>query len=85
MLSKIEAIAARLALVIHLVRFAANDPTLCDADHVDGESVAAGVTIARWFANEAERVYGVLQEGDEAADRRELVEWINEGRQGDGP
>jgi hypothetical protein len=76
MLSKIEAVAARLALVVHMVRFAAGDSTLQDLDHVDGESVGAGVTIARWFAHEAERVYGVLRESEEDSDQRELVEWI---------
>jgi hypothetical protein len=76
MLSKIEAIAARLALIIHIVRFVANDSTLQDLDHVDDESLGAGVTIARWFAHEAERVYGILQEGEEDGDLRELVEWI---------
>jgi len=49
MLSKIEAIAARLALVVHAVRLAVGDETLMDAENADGESVGAGITIARWF------------------------------------
>jgi hypothetical protein len=76
MLAKIECYGARLALVIHLIRFAAGDVTLADPDSVDAESVGAGVTIARWFAHEAERVYAILQESEERADRRELIEWI---------
>ena len=58
MLAKIECYAARLALIVHLVRTAADDATLRDPNWVDAESVGAGVTIARWFADEAERVMG---------------------------
>ena len=75
-LSKIEAVAARLSLIIHLVRLAADDSTLCDAEAIDAESVVAGICIGRWFAHEADRVYAILQENEEAADQRELVEWI---------
>jgi hypothetical protein len=76
MLAKIECYAARLALIVHLARSAADDATLTDPLAVDAESVGAGVAIAQWFAQEALRVYAVLQESEEKADRRELVEWI---------
>lgn len=74
--SKLEGYAARLALVIHLVRWAGNDPTLGDPTLVDAESVRAGVVLARWFANEARRVYSVLSESDDERDARRLVELI---------
>lgn len=35
-------------------------PTLDDVDRVDRVSVSAGVTLARWFAAEARRVYALL-------------------------
>jgi len=78
--SKLEGYAARLALVVHFVRWAAADPTLASADKVDTDSIAAGVTLSRWFGHEATRVYRMLVETDEERDRRRLVELI--GRKG---
>lgn len=79
--SKLEAYAARLALVIHFVRWAANDPALGSTDVVDEASIEAGATLARWFAHEAQRVYEVLHEDEGDAEHRRLVEWI-QGRGG---
>jgi len=74
--SKLEGYAARLALVIHFTRWAADDPTLQSADEVDAASIAAGVRLAQWFKREARRVYSLLGESDDDADQRWLVEWI---------
>jgi hypothetical protein len=74
--SKLEGYAARLALVIHLTRWAAGDATLHDLARVDEASIAAGVLMARWFGDEARRVYAVLSEDDDDRDTRQLVEWI---------
>jgi len=74
--SKLEGYAARLALVVHLVRAAAEDPTLESPDHIDEQSVAAGVHLSRWFAAEALRVYALLDEEEEVRERRRLVERI---------
>jgi hypothetical protein len=74
--SKAEGCAARLALVVHLARWAAADAPLVMPDVVDEESVASGVALARWFMGEAERVYGILRESVVDADRRRLAEWI---------
>ena len=77
MLAKIEAAAARLALVIHCVRQAAG-PNL--PHRVDEVSVEAGVVLARWFAREARRVYGELGAGEAAdgaaGDAAEAFRWI---------
>ncbi len=80
--SKLEGYAARLALVIHCVRWAAEDPTLMVADEVDEQSVGTGIALSRWFGHEARRVYSILAEDDEARDRRRLAEWIE--RRGGG-
>jgi len=74
--SKLEAYAARMAMVVHLVRWAGDDPTLGSPDAIDGWSVNVGVTLTRWFAHEAERLYGMLGESDEDRDQRRLVELI---------
>lgn len=75
--SKLEGYAARLALVVHLTRWAAGDATLRDASRVDEASIAAGVVLARWFGDEARRVYAILGESDEGRESRRLVEWID--------
>lgn len=74
--SKLEEYAARLALVVHFARWAADDPTLAGADVVDAGSMAAGIALTTWFKGEARRVYALLSESDEDRDRRRLVEWI---------
>ncbi|GIK17956.1 MAG: hypothetical protein BroJett004_01200 [Planctomycetota bacterium] len=75
--SKLEGYAARLALVVHLTRWAAGDTTLRDPARVDEASIAAGVVLARWFGDEARRVYAILGESDEGRESRRLVEWID--------
>jgi len=74
--SKLEGYAARLALVVHFVRWGAGDPELQDPDAVDEASVVTGVALSRWFGREARRVYGILDESDEERDRRRLLELI---------
>ncbi|HEX8875271.1 MAG TPA: DUF3987 domain-containing protein [Phycisphaerales bacterium] len=74
--SKLEGYAARLALVIHLTRWAAGDATLSDPSRVDSASIASGVALARWFGDEARRVYAILSESDDDRETRRLVEWI---------
>ena len=77
-LAKAEGAAARLALIVHCVREAAGDRTA--SDQIDDQDVGSGVALALWYADEAERVYHVLQETDDGKLRRQVVELI--GRQG---
>ena len=74
--SKLEEYAARLALVIHFIRWAANDPDLADADIVDVASMEAGIALTKWFKHEALRTYAFLDETDEERDERRLADWI---------
>lgn len=72
--SKLEGYSARLALIVHLSRAAlgeTDDPLIADA-----ASVEAGITLSRWFGNEAKRVYALFTESDADRERRELVELI---------
>jgi 5S rRNA maturation endonuclease (ribonuclease M5) len=74
--SKVEGYAARFALLVHLVRSVCDESTLIDHNAVDEYSVGSGVTLARWFADEAARVYAVIggdTESPEAREQRELV------------
>jgi putative DNA primase/helicase len=72
--SKLEEVAARLALVMHLTRRAADDPTAADAGRADLTSMTAGITLAGWFKHEARRVYAQLGESETDRDQRRLVE-----------
>ena len=74
--TKLITAAARLALVVHCLREAADDPSLENVDAVDEQSVAAGIRMSRWFGGEARRVYGMLSECDGDRDQRQLIEWI---------
>jgi hypothetical protein len=74
--SKLEGYAARLALVVHLIRWAAGDATLRDPARVDEASIAAGMAMARWFGDEARRVYAILSESDYERQDRQLAELI---------
>ncbi|MCW5756071.1 MAG: DUF3987 domain-containing protein [Phycisphaeraceae bacterium] len=73
-LAKLEAYGARLALVLHLASWAAGSGV--DLDTIEPEALAAGVTLARWFGSEAERIYTMLDAdgGDDA--RLALVDLI---------
>ncbi len=65
--SKLEAYAARLALVVHALRQVAQDRSLRYGHTIDQASVDAAVELVRWFGNEACRVYALL--GGSARDR----------------
>ncbi len=58
--SKLEEYVARIALVIHCVRWAANDPKLESPDVVDAISMKAAIRLTEWFKFEARRVYALL-------------------------
>ncbi len=74
--SKLEGYAARLALVVHCLRMAAGDENLTTCDYIDADSVAAAVTITRWFGQETRRVYGMLAESDDQREQRRLLELV---------
>jgi hypothetical protein len=74
--AKLEEYAPRLALVVHFVRWAANDPTLTDVDRVDAESMNAGIALTKWSKHEAQRIYAQLDETEAESEQRRLVEWI---------
>lgn len=74
--SKLLGYAARLALVVHFIRWSADDSTLQSVALVDVESIRAGIELSRWFGNEAKRVYALFTETENQRTERELVDWI---------
>ncbi|MBW3599826.1 MAG: DUF3987 domain-containing protein, partial [Planctomycetes bacterium] len=73
--SKLEAGAARLALVIHLSRIASGS-TDTDPDRIDAPSMRTAANLIAFFAHEARRIYGMLHEPPEERNRRKLIETI---------
>jgi hypothetical protein len=61
--------AAALALLGQLLR----DP---DAEEISGEIMRAACELARWFGNEATRIYATLVETQWQRDQRRLVEFV---------
>jgi hypothetical protein len=73
-MAKLEAAAARLALIHHVVSHVAAGTD--DTKSIIQPSMQAGITLAHWFANEATRVYAMLHEDETSRRTRKLLEWI---------
>jgi hypothetical protein len=67
-LSKLEAAAARLALIFQCL---ANP-----REPVSGENMRRGVDLADWFGHEAQRIFGIADETPVDEGLRRLAEWI---------
>ena len=72
-LSKLEGGAVRLALIFSTARFVLGEK---EREVVDEDDIANGIAVAKWFAHEAERIYGMLSETDEEKSDRELIGWL---------
>jgi hypothetical protein len=73
-LAKLEAYAARLALMHHVVHMAAFEDTSCRP--VTAVSLQAGIVLCEWFANEARRIYCTFTETETERNTRRLIEFI---------
>jgi hypothetical protein len=71
--SKLEAYAARFALIFQLCAWAAGE---ADDLAIDEAAMASGIALSDWFGGEAKRVYGLFTESIQDRDQRELVELI---------
>jgi hypothetical protein len=70
-LAKLEAYAARFALILTLVRNRG-------AQTIDATSMEGGVTLARWFAGEAKRLYARFAGAVEPGTDPGLVQWMRD-------
>jgi hypothetical protein len=77
-LAKLEGAAARFALILHLADGACGAEGVSDKGPIGLRHIEAGIEVAEWFANEAERVYTLLREDPGDAARRELSERIRD-------
>jgi len=76
-LSKLEAYAARLALLFTLTSWGAG-PAEDPPNFVDVSSLKSAIEACAWFEREVLRVYAMLDEGPEVAERRRLTKWIRD-------
>jgi hypothetical protein len=72
--SKLEEIPARLALVVHYVRWAVLDPKISNQNVIDDATMAAAIELTEWFKYETERIYDLLAESPDHHSRRKLIE-----------
>ncbi len=72
--SKIEGYAPRFALIHHVVSNVATNGDSCDP--IEPVSMQAGIDLAKWFASETSRIYGMFDEDEENRVIRLLVEFI---------
>lgn len=74
---KLESYCARFALIMHLVRVAANDPTLEDPERLDARSLQVGIDLVEWFKHETKRVYAMLAMDETQHEDQRVMDWIN--------
>jgi uncharacterized protein DUF3987 len=72
--SKLEAYAARFALIFQLCTWAAGDASAGHA--IDEGSIRKAIELSDWFGGEAKRVYGMFVEDAQDQEQRELIELI---------
>ena len=72
--AKLEEVAARLALIVHCVRYALGEVN--GLYSLDVASMATGIELTEWFKQEAKRVYAVLADDDIAFENRQVIQWI---------
>jgi hypothetical protein len=75
-MAKLEAYAARLALLHHVVTLTAGDVGKLTLHPITETSLRAATSLTEWFAGEAVRVYSILRETAEERNCRQLMEWI---------
>jgi hypothetical protein len=73
-LSKLEELPARLALVIHMVKWANGEAV--KQDEVDADSMQRAIHLTRWHIHETQRIYQFLDATESEEIRWRLLEWI---------
>ncbi len=74
--AKLEAVAARLALIFHFVRWADDDPSLDDPDFIGVADITAGIAITEWFVHETTRIYDLFHDDEIDVEARDLLDWV---------
>jgi hypothetical protein len=70
--SKFRGYGARLALVVHFLRWAAGE---VDCENVDGESMDRAAKLVAYFKAHARKMYAALNADARVADARKILRW----------
>jgi hypothetical protein len=74
--TKLTSYAIRIALIMHLVRESAQDPSLDDPEIVDEQSIRSALLIVDWCKHESKRVYAMLLADERVHEDHKAIEWI---------
>jgi hypothetical protein len=74
--SKLRGYAARLALLLHALRWACDEPVGLDA--VDGASLGAAARLVGYFKSQARKVHAALDADPAAAGAARVLRWLAE-------
>jgi hypothetical protein len=75
--SKLRGYCARLALIVHCLRWVHGEAT---GEEVDGESVDRAARLIAYFASHGRKVHTALDIDYSAADARHVLQWIRRNR-----
>lgn len=78
--AKLRGYVIRIALVIHLARWASDEAV--DQFTVDETSMQAAVGIVEWLSHESRRVYGMLGGDGDSQHHSQVAAWIDRTRDG---
>jgi hypothetical protein len=73
-LSRLEELPARLAVVIHLARWANGEQV--NPDIVDADSMQRAIRLTRWHIHETQRIYQFLDASGGEESQLELLAWL---------
>ena len=73
--SKLEAYAARLALLVHMIRIADGDSS-ANPQCIDSLSMIQAIELIGWFCEETKRVYSMLREDESSREYRQIIELV---------
>jgi hypothetical protein len=73
-MAKLEEATARIALVLHCVKWCLRQTG--SADVLDAATMEAAIELGTWFRHEARRVHNLFDTDEQARTERRLIEWL---------
>ncbi|MEX2673397.1 MAG: YfjI family protein [Phycisphaeraceae bacterium] len=72
-MAKMKGYTLRLALLVHLVKWASGESV---GEDIDVESIESAISLIEWHIHEARRIYAMLDESDDDRELRRLAEVV---------
>ena len=77
--SKLEETPARIALILHYIRWATGE--VMDESKVDITSLNKASELTKWFKTEMLRIYDMIEQGDTTSIKDKTINWLRKQRQ----